>query len=178
MKRLRISRALAALTCAGLLLPPAAARGGDPVVSPERVNSALAIEDVALGTGQSFQGIVLAESGEPLAEAEIIVSQLGHEVARTTADKSGRFAFQNLRGGLHLVRAGQGAALYRFWAAGTAPPHARSQVTLVDAVTVRGQRPFSSLFTSKAVILTLIVGAAVAIPIAVHDARNDKRSGS
>ena len=177
MKRLRISRALAALACAGLLLPPAAT-ADEPIVSPARINSALAIEDVALAGGQSFQGVVLAESGEPLADAEVVVSQLGREVARTTSDTSGRFAFQNLRGGLHLVRAGQGAGLYRFWAAGTAPPNARSHVTLVDAVTVRGQRPLSSLFTSKAVILTLIVGAAVAIPIAVHDARNDKRSGS
>jgi hypothetical protein len=177
MNFLRWSRALGALACAGMLLPPSWANAGEPVVSPSRVNSALAIEDVALGDNQSFQGVVLAENGQSMANTEVVISQLGREVARTTTDESGRFGFQGLRSGLHLARAGQGGSLFRFWAAGTAPPHARRNVTLVDRVTVRGQRPFRELFTSNAFILTGIVVAAIAIPIAVHDARNDK-SGS
>lgn len=178
MTSLRYSRTLTTFACAGMLLPPLLADAGEPAVSPARVNAALAIEDVALGTGQTFQGVIMSGSGQPVPDAEVIVSQLGHEVARTRTNELGRFTFQGLRGGVHLVRASKGTGLYRLWAAGTAPPHARQSVTLVDTVTVRGQRPFRELFTSNAFIITGIVIAAIAIPIAVHDARNDQRSGS
>jgi hypothetical protein len=178
MQLLRGSRALGVLACAGLLLPPTVAEAGPPVVSAARVNSALSIEDIALGDGQAFHGMVLSENGQPLAGEEVVVSQLGREVARTTSDESGHFAIQNLRGGLHLVRAGQGEGLYRFWTTGTAPPSARAKATLVDRVTVRGQRPFKHLFHSRAFILGVVIAAAIAIPIAVHDSRNDDRSGS
>jgi hypothetical protein len=177
MVRHRISRVLVALACGGMLLPHSVASADEPAIAPAKVNAALAIEDVALGADQSFHGMLLSEDGKSVVGAEVTISQLGKEVARATTDESGRFAFQGLRGGLHLVRAGQGAGLYRFWAAGTAPPNARPSVTMVDQITVRGQRPFREFFTSNAVILTAIVVAAVAIPIAVHDARND-RSGS
>ena len=177
MVRHRISRVLVALASAGMLLPPSIASADEPAIAPAKVNAALAIEDVALGEGQSLHGMLLSEDGKSVGGAEVTISQLGKEVARTTTDETGRFGLQGLRGGLHLVRAGQGAGLYRFWAEGTAPPNAHPSVKMVDQVTVRGQRPFKEFFTSNAVILTAIVVAAVAIPIAVHDARND-RSGS
>ncbi len=179
MESLRWSRALGALGCACLLLqPPTVVLAGGPVVSPGQPNSVLVIEDVALGDQQSFEGVVVDENGQPRVATEVVVTQLGREVARTTTDELGGFSFRGLRSGLHLAKAGQGAGLYRIWATGTAPPNARSKATLVDSVTVRGQRPFKQLLASRAVIFTAIMGAAVFIPIAVHDARNDKDSGS
>ena len=177
MTRHRISRMLVALSCGGLLLPSSAASASEPAIPQAKVDAALAIEDVALGTGQSFHGILVNENGQSVAGAQVTITQLGREVARTTTDDTGRFRFEGLRGGLHLVQARQGAGLYRFWADGTAPPNAQPSVKMVDQVTVRGQRPFKEMFTSNAMILTAIVVAAIAIPIAVHDARND-RSGS
>jgi hypothetical protein len=147
-------------------------------VRPGAVNRALAIKDVALSEGQAFHGVVLGSTGQPAADTRVSITQMGHEVASTTTDEQGRFAFQGLRGGLHVVNAGEASALYRLWSAGTAPPHAQGGVTLVDQVTVRGQRPFRELFTSNAFVVGGIVVAAIAIPIAVHDARNDKKSGS
>ncbi len=176
MESPRWSRALA---CACLLLqPPTVVKAGGPVVSGGQFDSVLAIEDLALGDKQSFAGVVLDENGQPQVDTDVVIFQLGREVARTTTDELGGFSFQGLRSGLHLAKAGRGAGLYRFWATGTAPPSARSKATLVDSVTIRGQQPFRQLLMSRGVIVTAIMGAAVFIPIAVHDARNDKGSGS
>lgn len=178
MSWMRSSRALIALISVGLVTPSSGVSAAPPVVSQSQMDSALAIKDVALAPGEKLHGVALDEKGQPLAEVEVIVSQLGREVARTTTDEAGRFSFQSLRGGLHLVRAGQAEALYRLWSAGTAPPHAQSSVRLTDSLTVRGQRPLKELFTSNAFIVGALVAGAIAIPIAVHDARNDKKSGS
>lgn len=172
------SRMLVFLACTGLLIPAPRTNAADPAVSPKRVNAALSIRDVALASGGSLHGVCMDSDGRPLSNVDVMVSQLGHEVARTQADEAGRFSFQGLRGGLHLVRGSQAEGLYRFWAAGTAPPHATSHVTLTDSLTVRGQRPIKELFTSNAVVIGLLVAGVVAIPLAVHDARNDKKSGS
>jgi hypothetical protein len=165
---------IVALTCAGMLMPASVLRAGQPAISPAKVDDALAIQDVELGEGQSLHGIVRSEGGKPLARTTVTISQMGTEVARTETDAEGKFGFQGLRGGLHVLRAGEGAGLYRLWAEGTAPPHAKQDVAITDAVTIRGQRPFKELFTSNAFILTSIVVAAIAIPIAVHNARDDK----
>ena len=167
-----------ALTCAALLMPSSLCQASGPAIPTDKVNAALAIEDVALGEGQAFQGLLRNDNGRPVAGAEVTISQLGKEVARTQTDEQGRFEFQGLRGGLHLVHAGEGAGLYRLWAKGTAPPHARDNVTMTDSVTIRGQRPIKDLLTSNAMILTGIVVAAIVIPIAVHNSGNDKKSGS
>lgn len=171
------SRLLMALATSGMLLPPTVVTGGEPAVPPSRVNSALAIEDISLGEGQSFHGVLLNEAGEPVADANVELSQLGREIAVARTNASGQFGFQGLRGGLHLVRAGQSAQLLRLWAPGTAPPNARDSIALSEQLTVRGQRPFRDLFTSNAFIIAGVVVAAIAIPIAVHDARTEK-SGS
>jgi hypothetical protein len=150
MTRIAAARILIAFTSIGLLLPPTWGSAGEPVVSPKRVNTALAIEDVSLGEGESFHGVVLSDSGQPIADAEVELSQLGHPVAVSRTDDAGQFGFQGLRGGVHLVKAGQSAQLLRLWAPGTAPPHAQNGVTLSEQLTVRGQRPFKDLITSNA----------------------------
>jgi hypothetical protein len=171
------SRMLIALAASGLMIPPSYAAGDEPAVMPGRVNSALQIEDVSLGQGESFHGVLLSERGEPIADADVELTQLGRQVAVSKTDEAGQFGFQGLRGGLHLVKAGQSAQLLRLWKPGTAPPHAKNGVIISEQLTVRGQRPFKDLITSNAFIITGVIVAAIAIPIAVHDARNDK-SGS
>lgn len=176
--RLRfVSRLLMTLATGGMLLPPTHTTAAEPAVSPALTKSALAIEDVALGQGDTLQGVVLDENGSPIANAEVALSQLGRQVAVARTDDSGKFGFQGLRGGLHLVRSGESAQLLRLWTPGTAPPHARNVVALSEQVTVRGQRPFRDLVTSNTAIIVGVVAAAIVIPIAVHDARKEK-SGS
>jgi hypothetical protein len=120
-------------------------------------------------------GTVMDGNGTPVAGTPVVVTQQGQEVARTTTNQQGRFAFQQMQGGLHLVQADAGAALYRFWSEGTAPPAAKPQIALINETIARGQRPFRDLFFSNGFILSAIVAAAIAIPLAVHDAR---KSGS
>lgn len=177
MNRHVASRLLIGLATLGTLAPPARMSAAEPAVAPRSVNAALEISDVSLGQGASFHGVVLSESGQPVAHAEVQLSQLGRQVAVSTTDASGRFGFQGLRGGLHLVRTDQTAQLLRLWTPGTAPPHAQNGIALSEQMTVRGQRPFKDLITSNAFIITGVIVAAIAIPIAVADARNEK-SGS
>jgi hypothetical protein len=143
---------------------------------PQRqIDAALSIDDVALGRNNSFHGTVMDSNGTPVTGSQVVITQQGNEVARTMSNEQGRFSFQHLHGGLHMVHADDGASLYRFWAEGTAPPAAKPHVTLVNETVTRGQRPFRDLFFSNGFIMTAIVAAAIAIPLAVHDAR---KSGS
>ena len=59
--------------------------------------------------------------------------------------------------------------VFRIWAARTAPPMAsRVAVITIGDDLVRGQRPLGESLTSDGLILVGIVGAMIAIPIAVH----------
>jgi hypothetical protein len=174
MHRYKLKWLAVCFAVGGMLVSPAHLRAAE-AISQRQMNAALSIDDVALGQNNSFHGTVMDSNGTPIAGSQVIITRQGQEVARTTTNDRGRFAFQQLQGGLHLVHADEGAALYRFWAEGTAPPAAKPHVTLVNETVTRGQRPFRDLFFSNGFIMTAIVAAAIAIPLAVHDAR---KSGS
>ena len=49
---------------------------------------------------------------------------------------------------------------------------------MIDQNMVRGQNPFPDFVRSDAFLMTAVVVAAIAIPIAIHNFRNDHPSGS
>jgi len=48
---------------------------------------------------------------------------------------------------------------------------------VADQQVVRGQQPFSAIFTNT-LFIGLVIAAAIAIPIAVHNSQDDQPSGS
>lgn len=143
MKGLRyLKGAAVAVASLGLLLPSADLMAAAPqkkvVKAPAKKMAP--VVDVALSTGGTFTGQVVDAQGLGLAGATVSIRKGDREVARTTADKHGKFAVKNLRGGLYHVVAGQGEASYRLWAPNTAPPSARTKTLIVSGNSkIRGQ---------------------------------------
>jgi hypothetical protein len=94
-------------------------------------------------------------------------------------DDQGRFCIAGLRGGIYQIAAGDRVIAYRVWTPAAAPPGAHRSVELVvDGSVARGQTPLPDFVRSDAFLITAVIVAAIAIPIAIHNFRNDHPSGS
>lgn len=180
MTRVRGSRWVALALSAAMLMPsswvlaaeaPKTARPAEPVRQ--------AIDDVALSREGVLEGVVVNGSGTPLAGTDVSVMQDNKEVAHVKTAKDGRFTVPGMRGGVYRISSGRGSSTFRLWSQEAAPPIARQLAMVVaDPNVVRGQMPFNKLFSTEAFVITAIVAAAIAIPIAIHNSRNDDDSGS
>jgi hypothetical protein len=144
------------------------------------------IADVALEPGGVLRGQVVDSQQAPLAGEQVLISQQGRVVSDAQTDGVGRFAAENLRGGIYEVEVRSQSAPYRLWASETAPPAARPAVLLVaQEQTVRGQAcggcgqcaecagparpgPLRRILTNPWVWAGGIA-AAIAIPLALDD---------
>jgi len=77
-----------------------------------------------------------------------------------------------LSSGTYHVVIGPYETRLRVWDARIAPPHARPSAQIVlGAGVVRGQMPLKNFITSDAVIITGLIGAMIAVPIAIHQSK-------
>ena len=182
MNRLRRSRAVALMICAGMLLPGSWARGEEREAKATRPTKAAIqpgpIQDVALGGDGALEGMVIGAAGTPIAGAPVLVAQKGNHVATSKTGKDGHFSVPGLRGGVYQVSSARGTGLFRVWTQDSAPPAARQLATVVaEPSVVRGQMPLSQLFRTDVVVIGTIIAAGIAIPLLVHASRDDD-SGS
>jgi hypothetical protein len=162
---------LAALTW---LLPLPVVRASHPAGGRE----AAAVVDVRLDERGSVRGILIDAAGQPLATRSVVLQQTGAAVCSTETDAAGGFAFRGLAGGVYRLIVGDQTVTCRVWTHGAAPPTATDQLTVVAGPPlIRGQQPFSEIFRNP-LFVGLIIAAAIAIPIAVHNAQDDQPSGS
>ena len=171
MKRAYLIKMTAvALSCAGMIIPQAMLASPAGPRQPQT-----AVVDVQLQEGNVFQGMVVDTAGAPLANTKVIVFNQDGPVAETRTDEEGRFALGPLRGGTYQVSTARSTGVYRLWAPRTAPPTARPTVLLVEGADVlRGQVGPASMFLTNPWVVVGIIGAAIAVPIAV----NNRASGS
>lgn len=93
-------------------------------------------------------------------------------------DAAGQFVLPGVTAGIQRLTAEDAVLNCRIWTHAAAPPAAMDHVTLIaDQTIVRGQQPFSAIFTNP-LFIGLVIAAAVAIPIAVHNSQDDRPSGS
>jgi hypothetical protein len=131
------------------------------------------VVDLRLNEQGMLCGSVLDAAGRPQADQIVLLHQQNATLAQARTDARGQFAFPHVRSGIYQVTATSGTALCRVWTHEAAPPLARDSLKLADGSTVmRGQQPLYCLFTNPWVLGALIA-AAVAIPIAVHEAQDD-----
>ena len=177
MSPLRMFRATAViLGCLGLILPTPALQAAQPVAAATP-RQAEPVDDVALDTGGLLTGQVVDRQGVPLAEVTIAVHQLDQELARGSTDATGHFRVCGLQSGVYQVRVGRDARLLRAWTAHTAPPGARTAVLIVtDTNLIRAQMPAKDFFCSDCLLITGLIAAAIAIPIAVHNSKSSEPS--
>jgi len=131
------------------------------------------VYDVRLGEDGSFSGQLLDPSGRPLAGQTVLLTQAGKTLAQSRSGDRGEFSFDQVRAGVYQVTIGASAVACRVWTQQAAPPVATSQLAVVTHPDViRGQQPISALF-SNPLFVGLIVAAAIAIPVAIHNSQDD-----
>ena len=149
---------------------------GDSIDNVERlVRTSIrpAINDVELMAGGLLAGQVIDAVGQPQMGQVIVVRQPGREPITAHSDQRGQFRLNGLRAGLCRIEYGETLVACRCWSPRTAPPAARQELLLTMGESIeRGQRPIADLFCGP-VLIGLIIAAAIAIPIAVHNSRND-----
>ena len=165
-KQLRFCRAVAvSLACLTWLLPVREAVAVPPVADPP---SSARILDVRLDPNAAVRGRLVDAVGQALADRPVVLYQADGAVRTAQTDAAGSFVLQRVSAGVHRVATDTGTVTCRVWTHAAAPPSADDQLTLVDGpVVVRGQQPFSAIFTNP-LFIGLVIAAAIAIPIAVH----------
>lgn len=179
--------ALAAVVAA--LFPCQPARCASPASSAAAITHANHIADVALLENGLLTGRIVDSASQAVAGANVQLLSNGQAIVSTQTDANGVFAVAGLRGGVHQVSTPQGTYACRLWAPGTAPPGAGQALEIGgESVIARGQwGPPSAAnnFVRRAKVLATnpfvvggVVAAAVAIPVAIHNADEDGRPSS
>jgi len=164
-----------ALACLGMLLPTPVlhAATGDAGSKQDADGRVQAVADVALDDGGTLRGQVVDPQGNPVAQTTVSLRRVDGQLVTTVADQSGEFQFTGLRGGTCRIAAGGTTRVYRLWAPRTAPPAARvAALVVVDEQQVLGQGGSILRCLRNPWIVAGIVAAAIAIPIAIHNARS------
>ena len=168
---------LAAMACASWILPAPGFTCGPPVPRMSSVprTAGGTVVDLALDKEGRLVGQVIDNVGKPVGEQLVVVlNMLGGQRYETQTDAQGQFAIAGLRGGLFQLTSAGTSLVCRCWTHSAAPPAATERVLLVATDGVeRGQKPIGDLFLSHPVLLGLIIAAAIAIPIAVHNSGDD-----
>ena len=145
------------------------------LLSAAQVPASARATDVALSATGTLAGAVVDTRGHARGKTAVEVRRGRRLVARALTDVNGRFAIDNLPGGLYQVRVDGTETLVRAWAAGTAPRTAAKQLPVIaDALIVRGQDDppadtaepdseglFSRSAISSGLVTALIVGGVV-----------------
>lgn len=137
------------------------------------------VHDIQLDDQGDLHVVVVNAEGQSMREHRVQLTGGGTpnpSVGMT--DQDGRHTFRGLTGGVYQLQTDQGVCVCRVWTTSAAPPSAAKSLLIVNDVRVtRGQRPIREMFRSDPLLMTAIVAAAIAIPIAIHQSR-DKSSGS
>jgi hypothetical protein len=123
-----LKRASIWFACLGMVVPQIGVAANNPV-GPM---------DLRLSGSGTLAGQVVDDQGKPV-RTDVLVTYGGMVVAKTTTNRSGRFAVSGVRGGVHQIVAGNSSTLTRIWSENTAPASAKSAALLVRGKVVRSQ---------------------------------------
>ena len=173
---MRVFRAtIVALACLGWLLPQQAFCAPDAAKKSARVQTP--IVDVRTAADGALGGKLVDQSGKAMADQVVELHHAGKAIMQTKTNKQGDFAFPRVRGGVYQIIIDDAGVGCRVWPDDVAPPAAREQLlVVVGAPVVRGQQPIGAAFSSP-LFVGAVLAAAIAIPVAVHNAKDDP-SGS
>ena len=137
-------------------------------------------QDVALDDNGFLQGVVVNDAGLLQAGVDVLVTAAsdGTVVGQTSTNAAGHYQVKLTRGGLYQLSVGQQTTLLRCWAGATAPPVATQQLMVSVDPQLRGQISPSACGLGSPWVIAGLVTAAIVIPIALHNNREDRRSAS
>lgn len=149
--------------------------------APPTTEAAVRVTDLALDSAGCLNGVVVTGAGHRQAKAPLRLKRIDRRAAvmELSTDRDGAFRSAKLSPGIYQIETSEGIVTCRVWSQRAAPPSAAKSLLVVnDAQVVRGQRPVRELFSSDPFLMTGIIAAAIAIPIAVHKSRDDAPAGS
>ncbi len=169
-----------ALSCLGILIPTQCLVAQEPrsEIPPTIAVQPTISVDVALAEDGSFEGVVVDAAGQPKPNMILSVQRVDEAVATVTSNEVGEFRCQLDKAGVYLLSTGDHTVMMRCWVAGTAPPNARTRLMVQATDVVRGQIHPAACGLANPWIITGIVIAAIAIPVAIHNGRADRDDGS
>jgi hypothetical protein len=177
-----LPRPFVCLLALAVALAPTLAQAENAVIVGRKAPDALAV-DVALHKDGLLIGQLVGASGKPSADATVRLTLADGRKAEAKTNADGGFAFKNVRGAARL-ESDKTALLVRSWTNEAAPPSATPAVLLVEGSEIaRGQHyagPVANetvshtkrLFANP-LFLAGVIGTAVAIPVAIHNADDD-----
>ncbi len=172
----RICWLVAVLTSVTSVTPLQELVAADPSGSAEQLGRSPlppAVSDVELAPGGTLSGQIINSTGQSLVQQAVLAQQANREPIATHTDQQGRFQMSGLNAGLCQISFGEDAVACRCWSPRTAPPVAAKELLLTSGESVvRGQRPLADLFCGP-ILIGMIIGAAIAIPIAIHNSKKD-----
>jgi hypothetical protein len=161
-----IPSGLAWLACITWLLPVT----GGQAAPLDAARPATPVRDIALDAQGRITGQYVDAQGQPRAHQVLVVQRQGGAPRQATTDARGRFILESMSGGMYQIASADSAVVCRCWAVDTAPPAATRELLLVSGEGVqRAQRPIGDLLFSGPVLIALVIAAAIAIPIAIHN---------
>lgn len=176
------------LAILGTSFSPAVVTAQSSSTSPSTSNR-LRVFDVRLNAKHELTGAIVDASGKP-KKAQVVAirststrskSKEPTATIKVKTDEHGLFRSELDGGGLYQINTESGATLVRVWTSNAAPPSATDHILILDdsRLLVRGQRPIGDLFRiNDPVLVATVTAAAIAIPIAIHNSRDDSKSGS
>ncbi|QDV69193.1 Nickel uptake substrate-specific transmembrane region [Rosistilla carotiformis] len=142
--------------------------------APHAIAAAPEIHPIAvvLVGDRMLQGTSITRDGKPASGQTVVLGQKGKVVSKTTADAQGRFQFTIQKPGDYQIASADAAAFVTCCTAATAPSNAVKQILISqDAMIARGQQPLSVLL--HPLLIALVIAAAIVIPIAVSNNKDD-----
>lgn len=171
------------ITVVGWTLPTNV-RGDQDIVTPasrtpETVTQAAAPIDVSISATGHVRGMAVDEAGQALSGMRIyLLHQEGMVVAQTVTDNEGQFTLPVGQGGVYQIVADGSLLLLRCWASETAPPRAQESFLVSVGSVQRGQIHPAMCGLANPWVITGIVVAAIAIPVAINNNRSDRDPAS
>jgi hypothetical protein len=170
---------LVVLAWAGMALPPSAATEPDVQRSELRAVRRAEVHDLVLDTSGGLHGQVLDGQAQPRRRVPVWLGRAGRAVRQAVTDGDGRFVFPRTDGGVYCLQVGHQVVCCRAWSRRSAPPNALpALLVVVDGHLVRGQQPLREHLTFDPLLMGTVVTAAIVVPIAILNSKDDRPAGS
>ncbi|MDH3718710.1 MAG: carboxypeptidase-like regulatory domain-containing protein [Planctomycetota bacterium] len=167
------------LALVGMLLPPRPILAAEPQSAPAAARQSLEVVDVALGRNGLLTGRVLDRRGQGVAGTSVTVVADATAVSQAKTDLAGHFHVTGLASGVHQLVTPNGHQICRLWRAEAAPPSAIPSVQFVtDDKVVAGQYSPVKCWLANPWVMAGLAAVAIGVPVAVHNNRQDRDSGS
>lgn len=176
----RLGLTLSGVAVLGLLVSPAA-RATAQQATGQQIEQAR-VQDVRITYNGMLRGTLHDEGGQPVVGQDVHVYHGKRFAVTTRTNDAGEFQLTHAVGGTYRFDVGGESWFCRCWIGDAAPPGAKTALAIQagqsapEAMILRGQKPLCCLWGGEPLMLGVLVAAAIAIPIAVHNSDSDDAS--